>query len=162
MDHAPPTVDSLASYHAALHWGVAQASASGARTLWCVDEDFADWPWNQPELLQALVPWLRLPQRRLVLVARQFDTLQRRHPRFVAWRADWAHAVDTWAPSEGERPVLPALLVDDGATLVHRLQAPDWRVSVGSDAARAQAARGEVQALLARCESAFPVKALGL
>ena len=159
MDHAPPAVDSLASYHAALHWGVAQASARSARTLWCVDEDFADWPWNQPELLQALVPWLRLPQRRLVLVARQFDTLQRRHPRFVAWRADWAHAVDTWAPSEGERPVLPA---DDGATLVHRLQAPDWRVSVVTDAARAQAARGEVQALLARCESAFPVKALGL
>jgi hypothetical protein len=42
-----------------------------------------------------------LPQRRLVLLAHQFGTLERLHPRFVAWRRTWAHAVDAWTPSEG-------------------------------------------------------------
>lgn len=159
---AGPLVDSRGSYQAALRWGFAQALAGEARRICCVDEDFADWPWSDADLLRSLVPWLRLPQRRLVLVARQFDTVRRLHPRFVAWRADWVHAIETWTPSEGECPHMPWVLVDDRATLVHRQPAVGWCVSAVSDPVRAHGARQALAALWPRFEASFPVKALGL
>ena len=50
---------------------------------------FADWPLNDIEAIASLVRWAR-PQRRLTLIARHFDDLAVRHPRWVAWRRTWS------------------------------------------------------------------------
>lgn len=159
---SPPAIGSRSEFQAALRWGLHSAVAAGARRIVCVDPSFADWPLDEPALHQALTVWLRLPQRRLVLLAATYDELPRRHPRFVAWRADWSHAVDTRAPAAGDSLELPSLLVDDGATTVHLLDPVHWRGRAAQDARAAQQWRDEIDAHLQRSEPAFPVNALGL
>ncbi len=51
-------------------WGFRQAMAGGARRLLCTDPDFQHWPLDDRALLDELGRWLRLPQRRLVMLAR--------------------------------------------------------------------------------------------
>jgi hypothetical protein len=160
MTTVPPGIASRADFVAAVRWGLDTAVASGARRLVAVDPDFADWPWDDAALLATLGAWLRLPQRRLVLLARSFETVPRRHPRFVAWRPAWAHAIEAWSPVD---PVtLPTWLFDDRSTCVQLLDAEHWRGRCSVDAALARLWRDETDAVLQRSEAAFPVRSLGL
>jgi hypothetical protein len=161
MDHAPPPITTRGEFVAALHWGFEAAVARGARQVWCVDRDFAEWPLNDERLLLLLGAWLKLPQRQLILLAEQFELLQALHPRFVAWRRTWSHAITVWSPQEGVPP-LPTLLLDDGPTCVHLVDAKYWRGRAESDARSARQWRLEVDAFLQRSEAAFPANSLGL
>ena len=80
--------------------------------LW-VDTDFADWPLDDPALLQRLTDWLRLPQRQLVLLASDYDDLRRRRARFVACYRLWSHAISAFGPAEDDVAQLPCLLLAD-------------------------------------------------
>jgi len=159
---ALPVIDSRRGWHAALQWGFTTAMAQGARRIVAVDPSFADWPLDDPALLQALTDWLRLPQRRLVLLAARFDELPRRCPRFNAWRAPWAHAIEGWqAPEELARD-LPTLLTCDGAVSVQLIDALHWRGRVAMDERRARQWCEETDAALQRSERALAVRTLGL
>lgn len=159
---SPPKIDSRIAFAAALRWGFDTAFARDARRIVCVDRDFAEWPLDEPALLDALAAWLRRPKRRLVLLADHFDEMPRRHARFVRWRADWAHAIDAFAPPADDRADLPTLLVDDGPVSVQLLDAVHWRGRCELDARHAQLWRENLDALLQRSEPAFPVSQLGL
>lgn len=159
---SPSLIQTRADFDAAVMWAVQTAQARGARRLLMVDRDFADWPLGRPELLQALQAWLRLPQRRLVLLAAGFDEVPRRHPRFVAWRRDWAHAVEAWAPPAELAGALPTLLVDDGPVCLQVFPGPQLRGRAGLDALEARRWRDEIDAVLQQSEAAFPVQTLGL
>src|SRR5688572_24013170 len=78
-----PTIDSRGSFIAALKWGFRTAMAQRARRIVCVDGELVLWPLDDEELLRSLTTWLRLPQRRLVLLARSYDELPRSCPRFT-------------------------------------------------------------------------------
>ncbi len=140
---AAPVIDSRAAWQAALRWGLDAAMARGARRITCVDAGFENWPLDDPALLQRLTAWLRLPQRRLVLLARQYDEVPRRFPRFTAWRRDFAARHRSLAGRPRTvRQGLPSLLVDDGAgqRATHRrrpLARPRERRSARRDAAGA-------------------------
>lgn len=162
MDETVPTIDTRAGFVAALHWGLAQAVARGARRIVCVDPDFADWPLDDPPWLEQLGPWLRLPQRELVLLAADFDGLPPRCPRFVAWRRTWAHAVSTWQVPPDLGAELPTLLLDDGPLLVRLFDRVHWRGSASLDAASARPYRDEIDAVVQRSEPAMPATQLGL
>ncbi len=161
-DTAAPTIDSRPSWLAALPWGVQTATARGARSITCVDVDFAEWPLNDPALLQALTPWLRLPQRRLVLLAAEFAAIPRRHPRFVAWRRDWAHAIDTLRAPEELAKGLPCALLDDRDLSVQLLDPVHWKGRAALDARTAHLLREQIDVVLQRSEVSFPVNTLGL
>ena len=158
----PPTIASRSEFQAAVRWGFDAAIATNARRIVAVDASFADWPLDDPALHTQLTGWLRLPQRRLLLLAARFDDVQRRHPRFVAWRALWAHAIETRAAAEEDAAELPTLLVDDGATSVHLRDPVHWSGRAEADPRTAHPWRERVDALLQRSEPAFPVNALGL
>ena len=64
-----PTIASRSDFAAAVLWGVREATARQTRHLLWIDPDFADWPLDDPALLDALTPWVHRPQRRLVLGA---------------------------------------------------------------------------------------------
>src|SRR5690606_12488829 len=83
---SPPAIHNPASWQAALSWGVATAAAREARRITWVDSDFATWPLDDAALLEALTAWLRLPQRRLVVLAHAYDDMPRRFARFTTWR----------------------------------------------------------------------------
>jgi hypothetical protein len=97
-----------------------------------------------------------------VLLAADFAEVPRRQPRFVAWRALWAHAIEAWSPAEGDAADLPRLLVDDRAVSVQLLDAVHWRGRAERDVRGARLLREEADALLQRSTPAFPVNCLGL
>jgi hypothetical protein len=159
---AIPVIDSRAGFEAALRWGFEQAAARGARRIVCVDRDFVLWPLEDPALLDGLATWLRRPQRELVLLASTFDEVPRRLPRFTAWRRTWAHAVPGWQAPPDLDTALPTLLLDDSAVMVRLIDALHWRGRASLDAQAARPYRDEIDAVLQRCEPAFPATRLGL
>jgi hypothetical protein len=161
-DRELPPLQSRAAFSAAVHWCVAQASAGGAHRLVFIDPDFADWPLDDPELLDALGAWLRQPERRLVLLAHRFEELIRGRPRFVAWRRSYAHAVEPRSPSDDQAPELPTLVIDDGQLCLHLIDKRLWRGRVTLEARRARVWRDRIDAILQRSEPRFPATTLGL
>ncbi len=157
-----PTIHSRADFAAALQWGVAAAIAEGTRRIVCADPDFEHWALDDAGLLDPLTAWLRLPQRRLVLLAADYAAVPRRYPRFTLWRRDWAHAVAAWQPPEDLRASLPSVLCGDGASSVQLIDALRWRGRASSDGRRAQQWRDRLDALLQRSEPAFAAQVLGL
>jgi hypothetical protein len=153
---------SQADVQAALRWAVHHALDTRSRRLLWLDPDFSAWPLDDATLIDSLTAWLRLPQRRLVLLAHQFGTLERLHPRFVAWRRTWAHAVDAWTPSEGIAVRLPSLLIDDQRLCLQVFDTTQWRGRLSLDERAVHQWHDEIDALLQRCEAAFPVRPLGL
>lgn len=159
---APPPFDTRAGWVGALRWGLGAAIERGSRRIVCCDPAFADWPLDDADLLQALVAWLRLPLRRVQLVARGYDDVPRLHPRFTAWRRDWAHAVEAWQPPEERAAALPSLLVADCGVVVQLIDPARWRGRAGIDARAARVWLDEIDAHLQRSERAFAVQSLGL
>lgn len=159
---APPhPIDSQAAWSAAVLWTLQAASARQARRLWLVDPDFAEWPLGDVAVLDALQAFVRQPQRQLLLLAQRYDEFPRRHPRFVAWRRDWAHTVQAWAPPEAG-PALPSLAVDDGPVCLQRLALTPVRARAVLNAAEARRCREQLDAVLQQSSPAFPVQTLGL
>lgn len=160
---APPSaLRSRADFHAALRWSLGHAVTHRSRRLTWMDPDFAIWPLSDPELLQDLTTWLKLPQRRLVLIGHRFDAVPRLHPRFVSWRRDWSHAIEAWAPSEGVDVRMPTLAIDDDRLCLQVFDSTHWRGRLSLDEQAVRQWRDEIDALLQRCEAAFPVNQVGL
>lgn len=157
-----PTIDSRSGFAAALQWGFQTAFDQGARRIVCSSPDFADWPFDDPALLQGLTAWLKRPQRRLQLLARSYDEVPRRYPRFNAWRVDWAHAIEGYVAPEELAADLPTVLVSDGAVSVHLIDALRWRGRVEHDERRARLWCDELDVVLQRSERGFATSTLGL
>lgn len=161
-DQAVPLIDSRSSYFDALRWGFATASSQDARRIVCADGDFADWPLDDTALLDGLAAWLRRPQRRLVLLARSYDEVPRRFPRFVQWRRLWLHAIDCWQAPDELASDLPRVLADDTSVSVHLIDAVHWRGRASLERRRARLWCEEIDVVLQRSERAFAANTLGL
>jgi hypothetical protein len=159
---SPPRIDSQAAFVDALRWGFETAIEQGARQLLCVDARFTHWPLDDAALLSNLSAWLRLPQRRLVLLAASYDEVPRRHPRFNTWRRDWVHAMSCWQAPEELAADLPTVLLDDRAVSVRLIDAEHWRGRAEVDARSARLWRDRVDVVLQRSATAFSVNTLGL
>jgi hypothetical protein len=155
-------IASAADFRAAVHAALAAAAERQARTLWLVDPHFADWPLDDPALLDALGAFVRRPGRRVVMVAESFDRIARQHPRFTAWRGTWAPAVDAREPSEPVGDGLPTLLLDDGPVVLELHDREHWRGRAQRDAPTAALVRDRIDAWLQRSVPAWPVRPLGL
>ncbi len=159
---SPPPITSKAEFGAAVLWALQASAAANARRIVWVDGDFSDWPLDEPALHETLTAWLRRPGRRLVLLATDFGGVPRHHPRFVAWRRLWSHAVEAWTPADGAAVELPTLSIDDGDIGVHVIDVQRWRGRAVVDPRAVRLWRDQIDAVLQRCESAFPVNTLGL
>ncbi len=161
-DSTPPVIDSLAGWQAALRWGMATAAAQGARTITCADPDFDSWPLDDAALLQGLAAFLRLPGRRLILLAASFDTVPRRLPRFATWRRDWAHAMQTLLIPQELALETPHVLLDDRQLCVHLIDPVHWTGRAQLDGRARWLWQEKVDVVLQRSEPGFPVTTLGL
>ncbi|HSW03206.1 hypothetical protein [Aquabacterium sp.] len=139
---------------------VASANA-GVRELRCVDANFVDWPLDDSSVLDALVRWARPPGRMLCFIAQDFDALARKHPRFTAWRRDWAHRFEALQPIDLAGAELPTLLWA-GMQGVELLDRERWRARWLRDPAELRARKEEFEAIAQRCEPAWPSTTLGL
>lgn len=163
---APPALPTLAGpedFAPAVRWAVATAIADGARTITAVDMAFGEnWPWDDAALLRSLTGWLKLPQRRLVLLAADYAEVPRLHPRFVQWRRDWAHAIAPFVAPEELAAQLPTALFDDRRVSVARLDPVQGRGRASLEPRTRLHWFDKTDALLQRSSPGFPVSTLGL
>jgi hypothetical protein len=142
--------DSLAGLH----------SESG-RDITLVDADFSPWPLCDGAVIDALTRWIQLPGRRLNLIGSRFDIVEREQARFAAWRKPFSHAVQCMTPADLEPSDMPALLLLDGGCL-ELLDRERWLARWTAERRAWVLQRERVDAIMQRCEPAWPVTVLGL
>lgn len=158
----PFKIASHGEFVAAVHDTVARARHHGVRRMVWADTDFADWPLDDVLLWPKLLEWLKLPQRRLVLLANDYGQLAHRCPRFVAGYRSWSHAIQAFSPDPGDVGQLPSLLVAEGAAVVRLTDRQHWRGRASCDAAESRASLDQLDVLLQRSSPTFAVTTLGL
>jgi hypothetical protein len=134
-----------------------QAADTGCAELW----DFADWPLNDPVLIDALVRW-GFAHRKLTMLAHHFDEVVRRHPRWVQWRRQWAHIVECRELPELEPQRVPSLFLAPGLISVKLVDSSHFRGLVTSDPADLIQVRESIEAVLQRSTPGFPAVVTGL
>ena len=154
-------VTGRAAFREAVRRALAEAAAAGRREMWWCDQTFADWPLNDAEVVTSLVAWAR-PQRRLTLIARQFDDLAVRHPRWVAWRRTWSHVVTCRAIETEMRLDLPTLLCAPPSCTLRLTDCARHLGVLTTDARDAQAALEQIDAISQRSFETFAPTTLGL
>jgi len=154
-------IASRADFLQAVRDALGLAEQSGAREIVLVDRDFADWPLNEPLVIDALSRWID-SSRLLVVFAHSFDEMARRQLRFVEWRRQWAHVVQCRNDPEHEADQIPTLLLVPGRTCVRVLDRVRYRGTVSNRPVDLTESRETIDALLQRSVEAFPVTTLGL
>ena len=146
----------------ALRGAMARASAGQTRRIcWC-DEDFAAWPIGEVEWLSQLTHWARIGGRELVMVSRDYALLERRHPRFVMWRRDWAHVIQCLVPEATRIEPLPTLWIDSDDQALRVFDREHLRGRIGFDRVDRQRAREDFDAISQRASPGFAAVTLGL
>ena len=154
-------INSRGEFHDALRAAFAAAADAGSREIWLCDDDFDDWPLNERGVIDDLTRWAE-SHRSLSVVARNFDTITRRHARWVEWRRTWSHVVRCWTNDELEAGQMPTMLLAPGAASVRLVDPLRYRGSVSREPADAIVWRETVDAVLQRAQEAFPATTLGL
>ena len=140
---------------------LATIDTSGTRQVTLVDIDFSPWPLDDVAVVDALTRWIRLPARRLRLVGHRFDLIQRDQSRFASWRKPFAHAIECWSPTDLDAGDMPSvLLLDDIYVELHDRER--WQARQSSERRSLVVQRERLDALMQRCEAAWPVTVLGL
>jgi len=154
-------ITSRAEFHAALRYAFETLASAGAREVWLSDEDFADWPLGERATVGLLQQWAA-SSRKLTLVARHFDEVARRHPRWVEWRRNWAHIVSCRTNKELATGEFPTVLLGLGAVSVRLSDNVHHRGRLSHDRADEIRCREQIDAVLQRSEEAFPATTTGL
>lgn len=164
MDETLPTaIAGRSDFAAAVHAVLGDAAEHGTRELWLVDPDFSLWPLGERELVGLLTRWAQGgPGRRITVIAQRFDDIPRRHPRFVAWRRDWAHVIHCREVGEVDASEVPTLLLAGEGLGLQLLERQHVRGRWFRDDAAWRTWREVIDALLQRSAEAFPATTLGL
>jgi hypothetical protein len=151
-----------AGFAVALFQALRHAHAVSARRIcWC-DADFAAWPLGDAEWVELLTRWARAGRRELVMVATDYASIARQHPRFAAWRRDFAHVVHCLVPEEALAAPLPSLWIDSDDQVVRVFDREHWRGRAGFERVDRQHAREEFDAIAQRATAGFATVTLGL
>ena len=160
-DTATGLITTRGEFQAALRSAIADAASAGSRELWLCDEDFAEWPLGEREVIAQLTKWAA-STRRITLLARSFDELVRRHPRFVTWRRDWAHIISCRANREVASGEMPSIFVATGTISVRLSDVLHHRGRWSRLAADELRCKEQFDAISQRSEESFPASATGL
>ena len=136
------------------------AAAQGCREMiWC-DPDFGDWPLGERAVAQALNDWAS-SGRKLTVLAEHYDTVLRKHARFVTWRRTWTHVVECRKSGAASAGSLPSAFWSP-AWVFERLDIPRCAGVAGADMGRRNALRERLSEHLLASSAGFPATVLGL
>jgi hypothetical protein len=161
MSASDSLITSRSEFHAALRSALAEAAAVGCRELWLCDNDFADWPLGERQVVDSLSQWAG-SHRRLTLIARTFDEVARRHARWNEWRRQWSHIVHCRSNVELESGHVPSVLLANELLSVNLVDPVHYRGRFSHDALDGVRCRELIDAVLQRSEEAYPVTMTGL
>lgn len=139
---------------------LACAAAEGWREIILSDADFEDWPLGERSVADALQAW-SASGRRMVLLARRYDAVVRRHARFVAWRRSWAHIIEARGCASADPLELPSAIWSPGWVL-QRLDVERSGGYCGAEPQRRLLLREALGEWLQKSAPAFPATTLGL
>ena len=146
----------------ALYQAMGHADEQATRKLcWC-DDDFSTWPVGEADWIALLTRWARVGGRELVMIARDWSVVERRHPRFAVWRRDWSHVIQCLVPDEARTEPLPTLWVDSADQALRVFDREHLRGRIGFDRVDRQRAREDFDAILQRGGPGFSAATLGL
>jgi hypothetical protein len=139
---------------------LAVAAREGWREIVLADPDFEDWPLAERAVAESLQAW-SAGGRRMVLLARSYDSVLRQHARFVHWRRQWSHIVTAFACPGADRLDLPSALWSPGWVLERR-DVERCNGYCGGEAERRVLLRETLNEWLLKATPAFPATTLGL
>ena len=148
-------------FEQALREAFAETASFGCRDVWWLDEDFAAWPLNERGVVETLTHWCAA-HRKLTVVARGYDEVVRRHPRWVEWRRQWSHVVECRAVDETFAAPVPTLLLAADRVAVHLADPVRHRGALSREPADLLRHRECVDAVLQRSVESFGATVLGL
>jgi hypothetical protein len=154
-------IESRSDFHEALRAGFAEMAQVGCREAWISDEDFADWPLNERAVVETLTQWA-MSHRKLVVIARGYDEVVRRHARWVEWRRQWSHVVECRAFEEAEAGQIPTLLLASDLLVVRLADPVRYRGAMSREAGDLLRFRELIDAVSQRSVESFPATNLGL
>ena len=139
---------------------LACAARDGWREVILSDADFEDWPLGERAVAESLQAWSRAG-RRMVLLARRWDGVERQHARFVQWRGTWSHIVTATACAGADPLELPSAIWSPAWVLERRdiERSGGW---CGNEPERRVLLRERLNERLLRATPAFPATTLGL
>ena len=140
--------------------GLRAAADEGWRELWLADASFEDWPLGERVVAQALHDWSQTG-RKMFLLAKRYDHLQRTHHRFVSWRVQWAHIIEARALSALDASDFPSAVASPQWVL-QRLDLERSRGVVSHGAARRVAVAETLREVWSRASPAFAASTLGI
>lgn len=161
MSGSDSLITSRGEFHAALRSALAEAAAVGCRELWLCDNDFADWPLGERQVVDSFAQWAG-SHRRLTLIASSFDEVARRHARWNDWRRQWSHIVHCRSNTELESGQMPSVLLASELLSVNLVDPVHYRGRFSHEAADGVRCRELIDAVLQRSEEAYPVTTTGL
>ena len=154
-------ITSRAEFHAALRSAFEAMAQLSAREVWLCDEDFADWPLGERAIVELLTQWAA-SSRKLTLIARHFDEVARRHPRWVEWRRNWSHIVSCRTHTELASGEFPTVMLALGTVSVRLSDNLHHRGRLSFEKADEIRCKEHIDAVLQRSEEAFPATTTGL
>lgn len=155
------SIGSRAEFTAAARDQLLHVDAAPVRNITVVDVDFSPWPLDDADVVIALTRWIRLPGRRLRLVGSRFDLIERDQSRFAHWRKPFAYAIECVTPTDVDPADMPCVMVTDAGCL-ELLDRERWQARWSSERRTMVLQHERLDALVQRCEPAWPVTVLGL
>lgn len=160
-DEPSGLITSRAEFQAALQQAFGSLASAGAREVWLCDEDFADWPLGERAVVERFTEWAA-SSRRLTVLARTFDVIARRHPRWVEWRRHWSHIVTCRTNVELATGEFPTVLLGAGVVSLRLSDTVRHRGRLSNDKGDEVRCKEQIDAVLQRSEDAFPATTTGL
>lgn len=139
---------------------LASAAREGWREIVLSDASFEDWPLGERAVAESLQAWSN-SGRRMVLLARRYDSVVRQHARFVQWRVTWSHIVTASACPSADPLELPSALWSPH-WVMERRDIEGCIGYCGSEPERRVALREALAEWLQKATPAFPASTLGL
>lgn len=138
----------------------AVAAVQGWREIIICDPNFEDWPLGERAVTQALGEWSK-NGRKLTMLAKNYDEVLRKHPRFVTWRKTWSHIVECRASASTPADVLPSALWSPN-WVMERLDLVHCVGMAGSEVSRRVNLKERLNERLLKSSLSFPATTLGL
>lgn len=163
-DPTPPLIEGVFAgrqdFQQLIRSAIAQAAQEGWREMIWFDVNYADWPLGERSVEADLQAWSKTG-RKLIIVAKRFDTLIAMHHRFVAWRKQWSHIIEARGVSSASDEEFPSLILAPNWAM-HRLQPTLCKGVAGYEPKRRVDLRELTQEWLAISSPAFAATTLGL
>ena len=163
-EHAPELPSGKFSGRKEFQQLVRDALAAAAREGWheliLSDATFEDWPLGERAVDESLHAWSK-PGRRIVLLAKHYDEVLRRHARFVTWRRTWAHLIECRGCRSGDALDFPSAIWSP-KWVMRRLDLENSVGVSGTEPDRRLQLKEMLDEWLHKSSPAFPASTLGL